>query len=361
MSLERRYQRLLLAYPRAYRAERGAEIVGTYLDFAGPGRRWPSPGDAADLLAGGLRQRLRANGADGAVDGLRVAASLALSTGAALATWWLMTMPASWRNVVIPGPLPPPLHSLGPFATLGVLPYSAWILAALAAMLSTAWAARALLAAALVLSVGVVAAGGLTVYLAPPLPTLLPLCCLGVLALARRAPGSLWARLAPTVAMAGTAAATLAHQLPQQTDLQAYVSQDRLRALAIALIAGTVAAGLGYRIRHDARGLWAALILFTPAVLLYDLPWTYGFGGYSLWQVAGRTAVDTAVAVLAGYLIALIATRRRVLGYVAALDAGQRRAAGYVAELAASRRAAPQVCPACGHPLAAEPPPPAAG
>lgn len=99
MSLERRYRRLLWAYPAAYRAQRGEEIVGTYLELAGPGRRWPGARDSIDVLAGGFRERLRANGAERALDGLRLAAT----------------------------------HPFGPFGDLGALPDICWILAALAA------------------------------------------------------------------------------------------------------------------------------------------------------------------------------------------------------------------------------------
>jgi hypothetical protein len=58
--LERRYRRLLLAYPKAYRAERGGEIVGTLLDAAAPDRRRPAFREAAALIFGGLRVRLGA-------------------------------------------------------------------------------------------------------------------------------------------------------------------------------------------------------------------------------------------------------------------------------------------------------------
>ena len=54
----RRYRRLLWAYPRWYRRERGREILTTLLDAAAPDRRWPSARDAADLLRGGLRRRV---------------------------------------------------------------------------------------------------------------------------------------------------------------------------------------------------------------------------------------------------------------------------------------------------------------
>ncbi|WP_434090352.1 hypothetical protein [Micromonospora avicenniae] len=86
--LERRYLRLLRAYPADYRRSRGAEIVGTYLDLAEQGQRWPSPADAADLLRGGLRQRLRAAGAADLIPGVRLAAVLAFLTATTLAAAW---------------------------------------------------------------------------------------------------------------------------------------------------------------------------------------------------------------------------------------------------------------------------------
>jgi hypothetical protein len=56
--LAERYGRLLEAYPERYRTQRGEEILGTLLDSARPGQRWPSAREAAALLAGGLRTRL---------------------------------------------------------------------------------------------------------------------------------------------------------------------------------------------------------------------------------------------------------------------------------------------------------------
>ncbi|WP_327011098.1 hypothetical protein OHA72_29795 [Dactylosporangium sp. NBC_01737] len=57
--LERRYRRLLLAYPAAYRRRHGDELVTTLLDAAAPGRVRPGRRDTADLVRGGLRQRFR--------------------------------------------------------------------------------------------------------------------------------------------------------------------------------------------------------------------------------------------------------------------------------------------------------------
>ncbi|MGW0433865.1 hypothetical protein ACWDV4_15165 [Micromonospora sp. NPDC003197] len=97
-TLERRYRRLLWAYPADYRTHRGPEIVGTYLDLAGSDRRRPSLSDVADLLRGGLRQRLRAADSLGLIDGVRLAAALALPVAVALATAWLMTVETAWLS-----------------------------------------------------------------------------------------------------------------------------------------------------------------------------------------------------------------------------------------------------------------------
>lgn len=53
--LERRYARLLAAYPADYRRSRGAEVLGTLLDAAEPGRTRPPLREAAALLVGALR------------------------------------------------------------------------------------------------------------------------------------------------------------------------------------------------------------------------------------------------------------------------------------------------------------------
>jgi hypothetical protein len=57
--LERRYRRLLWAYPRTYRRRHGAEILTTLLAMAEPGQSRPAAADAVDLIRGGLRQRFR--------------------------------------------------------------------------------------------------------------------------------------------------------------------------------------------------------------------------------------------------------------------------------------------------------------
>ncbi|WP_163510537.1 hypothetical protein [Fodinicola acaciae] len=56
--LDRRYRLLLHAYPRAYRRDRGEEILDTLLAAAPPSRRFPAMRETFNLLRGGMRCRL---------------------------------------------------------------------------------------------------------------------------------------------------------------------------------------------------------------------------------------------------------------------------------------------------------------
>ena len=284
------------------------------------------------MLASSLRERLRANGTLGVIPGLRVAATLALSVVAGLSAWWLLTMRVpAMRVPAIPASLAAALSRehvqipelaprLGPFATLGVVPDAAWILTALVAACTAGRLARVLIACSLVLTVAVVPVGAVTAYVAPPLPILIPQFSLGVLALALPSGRPPWVRAAPlAIAVAAAAAAGL---LPQRTAWVADPSAGLLQSLAVVLVAGTFLGGLAYRVRRDSTGLWAALLLLTPATLVYMLPHDYSSGGYQLWQVTTRAAVVT---LLGGLLVAL-----------AVKLAGRR---------------VPGSCPACGQPL----------
>jgi hypothetical protein len=73
--LERRYRRLLRAYPKDYRAEHGEELIGTLMEAARPGAHRPSFRETLHLLAGGFTARVRATRAHGVppwTDGLHL-------------------------------------------------------------------------------------------------------------------------------------------------------------------------------------------------------------------------------------------------------------------------------------------------
>ncbi|WIM95660.1 hypothetical protein ACTOB_007785 [Actinoplanes oblitus] len=56
-TLESRYRRLLRIYPAAHRAAYQEEMLGVLLAGSPPGRRFPTPADALDLLRAGLTAR----------------------------------------------------------------------------------------------------------------------------------------------------------------------------------------------------------------------------------------------------------------------------------------------------------------
>jgi hypothetical protein len=295
MSLERRYRLLLRAYPPAYRAARGAEITGTYLDLAGPGRRWPALGDVADVLRGGLRERLRASGAHDAAAGVRLAATVALATAAALAIWQLLLRSLPGQVLLTSRGMVPP-RLFGPFATVGVVPDAAWVLAAVAAAARPARLARALAGIGLLLTLAVVPFAFLTHHFLPP-TVVFPQLALGLAALALPARRGWAARLAPGLTVVAASGICLARR---------WLGAERWRSLAgwgwwhhwypgsaasgeqqvaLALVAGTFLVGCACTRWRDSRWLWAALILLTPAALLWLLPDAFPGGGPGLWLI----------------------------------------------------------------------------
>jgi hypothetical protein len=57
--LERRYRRLLAFYPQAFRREREDEVISVLLAGATEGQQRPRLGETIDLVANGIRLRLR--------------------------------------------------------------------------------------------------------------------------------------------------------------------------------------------------------------------------------------------------------------------------------------------------------------
>ncbi|MCO1597125.1 hypothetical protein M8C17_18380 [Micromonospora sp. RHAY321] len=266
--LERRYLRLLSAYPADYRRARGAEIVGTYLDLAAPDRRWPSPADAMDLLRGGLRQRVRAAGAADLVPGVRLAAVLALLTAAPLAgLWTVLELRPAQPDFGLP--------AAGPFVSLGIVAWIAWLLAALVQAVTPGRWTRYAVALAVLVTVALVPAAALTGLPRPPLFVLLPQIGLGLVALG--APDTVPAplRAAPLVAVGvvGLAGPIL---LPRELFAVSYYTTWTLTpvlpAAAVVVLAVAVLLAAGLALRADHRGGWAALILLTPVGLLALYP-----------------------------------------------------------------------------------------
>jgi hypothetical protein len=57
--LERRYRRLLVCYPAAFRHEHEQEILSVLMAGAEEGQRWPRLAEAADLLRSAICMRLQ--------------------------------------------------------------------------------------------------------------------------------------------------------------------------------------------------------------------------------------------------------------------------------------------------------------
>ncbi len=177
--LERRCRRLLVAYPAAYRADRGDEIVATMLDLTGPDRRSPRLADAADLVASGLRRRLGTAALAGFDAGLTVAApvALALAAGISAFAWWRVE------------PISVGIHMGGPalfgvFRTLGPIAYLLWLIAAAGRALLRPSVGRVLIGVAVVVTLLLPVIAPFTTVDRPPLWVLMALSTFGLLALA---------------------------------------------------------------------------------------------------------------------------------------------------------------------------------
>jgi hypothetical protein len=106
-SLERRYRRLLRAYPAAYRRRRGDELLATLLEAAAPGQRYPTLRETLGLLGGGLSARAGVAGRCTPwtlwAEGLRLGALLLI--GVAVAAGWsgLRYPPELWAYLTAAG------------------------------------------------------------------------------------------------------------------------------------------------------------------------------------------------------------------------------------------------------------------
>ncbi|MEV2240168.1 hypothetical protein [Micromonospora sp. NPDC049891] len=260
-NLERRYRHLLRAYPTDYRHDRGDEIVGTYLDLADPRRRWPSLADAADLVRGGLRQRVRAAGATDLAPGVRLAALLALTTAAFLAGFWTLVeqnQPPAEAGVPV----------FGPFVSTGIVAWLAWLVSALLVLVAPGRPARVAVAGAVLATVAVLLVSPVAGLPRPPLLVLVPQVALGVLALAVDSHLPLPARVLPIMAAAGGGAFAAGAGNELYWGSYRWTSEQLLPAAGAVLLGIALLLAVGLAMRRDWRGGWAVVVLLTPIGLL---------------------------------------------------------------------------------------------
>ncbi|WP_155371126.1 hypothetical protein [Catellatospora vulcania] len=258
-TLERRYRRLLRWYPKSYRDSRGDEIVSTLLDLAPPGRRRPTPAEAADLIEGGLRCRLGVARVDGLDDGLAHAApvALALLGGAGAFLWWRVE------------PLGPP--------TLGPVAYAAWLLACAVALLGPTRRLRPALAAALAVTLALPAVAPLTTYARPPLWVLMTLTVFGLIALTGTAPAhrDLERRTTPALgAVAVACGADLVSRAWPDPLTGYYQPAFAQLGMVVAAAVGALAVLALSAVRRGAPPrpwLWATLLIGLPGAWLGPL------------------------------------------------------------------------------------------
>ncbi|MEU8128036.1 hypothetical protein AB0B68_12525 [Micromonospora sp. NPDC049049] len=306
--LERRYFRLLRAYPADYRRARGAEIVGTYLDLAALDQRWPAPADAADLVRGGLRQRLRAAGVTDLIPGVRLAALLALVTASTLAGVWgtaeLHPPPAEWG-----------VPHVGPFVSLGVVTWAAWLLAAVVIAVAPSRVARRAITFALVLTIALPPVAAALDTLRPPLMVLLPQVVLGLLGLALPDRPSRAIRLAPALS---ALLAVLATQFLVGLDPTFMYYGDTMEVFlptvgGLLLVVGALLA-MGLALGGDTRGGWALVTLLTPAGFLAVPGLADNFGAAQGAVTFAELAVTAVAVAFAGpavlFLTVLLRSRR---------------------------------------------------
>ncbi|MEV4351571.1 hypothetical protein AB0J83_44510 [Actinoplanes sp. NPDC049596] len=307
--LERRYLWLIgFFYPGSYGHGRATELVGTYLQLAAPGQRWPTFRDVADLAGGGVQQHLRATAATSLRPGLRLAGVLALLTGVALAVRWsvLEVQPSheQWS--------PPPV---GPFVSLGAAVWAAWLLTAVAFAVDRGrgWA-RMATGLALVITVAVVPVSTLTGLLRPPLFVLVAQAALGVVALGAGGGFPLWVRLLPLGVVAATVPIVLQSLSSGDSILgyYGYTIDQTLTAAGITLLIAAVLLGVTLAARGDAAGGWALLVLIGPIGMLFlrEMAGTlasqwYGGGPIPDWKTLATSAIIVTTTAAAALLFTL--------------------------------------------------------
>ncbi|MFV2086336.1 hypothetical protein [Micromonospora sp. LOL_021] len=298
--LERRYRALLRCYPAHYQAHRSDEMLDTYLATVDGGRRRPSAADVRDVLAGASRAHLRSTGMAAA---LPVAATVAISTSTMLATYWLISIEVIGPTRV--GPVP----TFGPFQTIGVVAWVAWLAVGLTALVSPGRVVRVGVLAALAVTVALLPATVLLPYDRPPLMVLVPQLALGLVALGLPdSPGArAGLRLRVVVALVTATAAAVAI-ITMPGGLYRWFDGDVLAATAAILLTGLLGASGLLAVRGDDRG-WLATVIMLPALALLlvepltGLVVSYAGTSADSWTLTAWVAAVSALAAGAALLL----------------------------------------------------------
>ncbi|HZE40300.1 MAG TPA: hypothetical protein VE172_15960 [Stackebrandtia sp.] len=297
-TLESRFRRLLRFYPRRYRAERGEEIVSTYMDCAPPDRRKPSLADVGDIAASGVRQRLR-HSPEGLPDGRRRAAVLSLAVTVGISAAMVFRLAA-----VVLAP-PPNMTIIEPLFTWRSAPWMLievlWIVVGVAAAFATGRTTRRLATVSLVWTAVVVVLG---VFDAAELPNpylWVPQTAFGLFALAWPLRPRRISRRLPLVAIpAGIVISFAADPLSRYLTNALPNPEMGSAAVTLTLLAVLViGAGL-------AAKWWTAGVLMVPASLAAILPVASVLpppsGPLALVVVGLACAVVGAAAVVIGFV-----------------------------------------------------------
>jgi hypothetical protein len=292
--LDARYRRVLMLLPRAYRAERGEEMLGVMLDVAEEhGRKRPAFGEVVSVLGLSLRLRTGAPGASARSrsvgEALRLIALLGLLLQAAV---FVQNLAEGWDNAMIESVALDRMigHTPGP-AVIAVLSFVCPFLAMIA-LLSGRYRVGALLAANPVVLVTeasqlFTAADDYAIAVGFIL-ALLTLCAIpaaaGLLGFHRGTPRiNRPYRWLLAMVLIGATFAELDYGNDLPLDSAWWCVGENIVAVGCACIALALALS---RARYGA--VWTTALMVVGAPLLCDLPYTVA----SLSNSAGGTLLD---------------------------------------------------------------------
>lgn len=147
--LERRYERMLVLYPHAWRKQHGQIVVGTLLEMAGAeGRTAPTLAERLDLVIHGMLTRLGVFLPAGVRDGI---AAVAMATGSAFALLYVWF--SGWAPLMRNREMQRELYAFGPFINPGVVLCAIWFVAFALAIFGCNRAAKAALVGSILVAV----------------------------------------------------------------------------------------------------------------------------------------------------------------------------------------------------------------